>query len=434
MGLPFLDQWLVRRMQWDRDLPPTSGQLREWQLARLREIVAHAQTNSPFYARHLEGVDAFAIESFDDFSRLPTITPDHMRETPEQLLCVSQDAVARAVTLTSSGTTGPPKRIFHTEEDLEATVDYFAWGMGNIAGKGRTVLVLMPGDRPGGVGRLLVDALTRAGGRAVTHGVMENVDVALDQCLEEAADCVVGSPAHVHMLAHAWQRRGLPKGTIRSVLLCWDAIPEAVAANVERLFGCRVFRHWGMIETGLGGAVECAPGSGMHLREADVFMEIVDPETGAGLPDGEFGEMVVTTPLKRGMPLIRYRTGDTGRILTGQCSCESPLRRLDPLIYRRLEGVATGPETLTLRTLNEALYGVPGLADFAARFDGGRLRLTVCGGNGVSRDVRVALQTVPAVERGRAFGCLEIDIDVKNDGTPAIAGLGKRCIHTDLEK
>lgn len=435
MDLPILDQWLVRRMGWMNkeglSSLPAPEDVRRWQLERLREVVARAQKNSPFYGGHFSGVDTASILSVDDFSHLPMMTPGDVSGGPEQLLCVSQDEIARVVTLQSSGTTGPPKRIFHTEDDLEATRDYFAWGIRNLVGPGETAFVLMPGDRPGGVGTLLVDALSRSGARAVPHGVMENSAAALDHCLSEEASCIVGPASHVNMLACAWEKRELPKDQIRSVLLCWDVTPDAVMRNVERAFGCRVFRHWGMIETGLGGAVECAPGSGLHLRETDVYIEIVSPQTGDLLPDGEFGELVVTTPLRRGMPLIRYRTGDAGRLLPGQCACGSPLRRLDPLVYRMADGVEMGSGKLTLRALNETLYGVPGLEDFSVRYASGYLSLRVCAdAEGLAARARDALLRLAVIEEAVASFGLVIDVQVSTDGSPAVPGLGKRCIQT----
>jgi phenylacetate-coenzyme A ligase PaaK-like adenylate-forming protein len=415
------------------NLPPSKDALREWQLARLRTLIAHAQANSSFYARSLSGVDPASIRSLDDFSRLQTVSPDDLREQPERFLCVSQDDIARVVTLQSSGTTGQPKRVFYTRDDLEATADYFDWGMRNLVGPGQTALVLMPGERPGGVGRLLVDALSRSGARAVAHGALENAAAGVDHLLAEKASCIVGPPAHVHLLAREWERRRLPAGTVRSVLLCWDAVPDALADNVERIFGCRVFRHWGMIETGLGGAVECAPGSGLHLREADVFLEVVDPETGSLVPDGEFGEMVVTSVLKLGMPLIRYRTGDRGRILPGPCRCGSPLRRLDPHVRRLADSVAVATGLLRLEELNETLYAVEGLGDFSARLSGRTLHVLVCGGNGVGERAECALASLPVIALGVTENVLQIDIEMKNDAAPAFPGLGKRRIVIDRE-
>jgi phenylacetate-coenzyme A ligase PaaK-like adenylate-forming protein len=435
MVLSPLDAWLTRRIgQLEATAPPSSDTLRQWQLGSLKDIVAYAQDNSPFYSHHLANIDGSSIHSLEDFSRLPMLMPAQLHSAPGQLLCVSQDEIARVVTLTSSGTTGPPKRIFYTADDLEATVDYFGWGMSSLVGPGETALVLMPGDRPDGVGRLLMDALARTGARAVPHGVMEDGDVALEQCLSENAQCLVGAASHINCLARAWEQRGLGHGIIRSVLLCWDAVPDAVVNNCERIFGCRVFRHWGMIETGLGGAVDCTPGSGMHLRETDVFVEIVDLESGRLLPDGQFGEMVVTTPLKLGMPLIRYRTGDMGRILPGQCECGSPLRRLDYRVCRIGDGVKIGAERLRMEDLNEVLYGMSDVSDFSANLVNDRLHVVVTGLDNIEPGkVRFALESIAPVAHALKEKSLDITIDIRRGLFPAKPGLGKRRIRTHME-
>ena len=413
-----LDDWLARRTGL---AAPTPEALRAWQMERLRELVRHALANSPFYARHLRGVDPDALRTAADLARLPLLAPTQVSAAPEALLCVSQDECARAVTVTSSGTTGEPKRFFFTAEDLAATRDFFASGMAHLLDPGGVALVLLPGERPDGVGQLLARALEDSGAGAVVHGALENTALALDEMLAEDVTCVVGSPAHVHLLARAWERRGLPGGRVASVLLCWDQVPEPLAAGVARAFGCRVFRHWGMIETGLGGAVECAPGSGLHLREAELLLEVVGPD-GTPLPEGEAGELVVTTLARRGMPLLRYRTGDAGRLLPGACACGSPLRRLDPAVTR-LEDGGGGGSGPTLTALNNALFAVPGLDDFAAAVVDGTLALTVCGqGPDLEANVRDAVR--------RAWPRTALRLDIRNDGAPAVPGLGKRRIHT----
>lgn len=434
MGQSALDRWLLRRMgRPPGSAMPSGDELRDWQLARLRELVAHARGSCPFYAQQFKDVDT-DFKSLEEYARLPFVFPFQVRQAPERMLCVSQDAVARVVTLNSSGTTGSPKRIFNTAEDLEATTEYFDYGMVNLVKEGQTVFVLMPGDRPGGVGRLLSEALGRRNVRVVSHGVLENADEAARHCFLEKAHCVVGSPAHVNLLAHAWRRSGFPTGAVRSALLCWDAISQAVVENVSRLLGCRVFRHWGMIETGLGGAVECEPGSGLHLRESDVFVEIVDPVTERPVHDGELGEIVVSTPLRRGMPFIRYRTGDTGRILPGACACGSPLRRLAPVISRAAGSIDVGSGWLSLRVLNECLYSVPGLGDFAARHANGTLTVAVCGDRpGLEGEVRAALESLAVVKHAFRRGILNLEIELRDAATPAVAGLGKRRIEHTLE-
>jgi len=424
MPLPHLDSWLVNRMDWTGGSLPSPDDVLQWQLERLRGVVDHARSNSPFFARTLAGVDVGSLNSADAFSRLPMMTADDLRECPEQLLCVSQDDIARVVTLHSSGTTGLPKRVFHTQGDLEATIEYFDQGMRNLVDPGQTAFVLMPGERAGGVGLLLMEALSRSGARGVAHGVLEDAKAATEHLLAANASCVVGPAAHLNLLACWWEKLNLPKRAVRSVLLCWDAAPDAVVRNLERIFGCRVFRHWGMIETGLGGAVECSPGSGMHLREADVYLEIVDPVSGRTVKDGEFGEIVVSTTLRRGMPLIRYRTGDVGRIIPERCACGSPMRLLDPRVIRASDGILVGSGLLMLADLNETLYAVPGLGDFAVALIGKTLRVRVSGGAEIKPRVESALRAMPIVAQEN----LAIEIEMNNAAVPAVPGLDKRRI------
>ncbi|MBI5520598.1 MAG: hypothetical protein HY916_11145 [Desulfovibrio sp.] len=105
-------------------------------------------------------------------------------------------------------------------------------------------------------------------------------------------------------------------------------LAEGLRREVEAAWGCEIFDHWGMTETGYGGGVECAAHSGYHLREADLLLEIAHPGTGEPLRPGETGEILVTTLGRRALPLVCYRTGDAAAWLAGPCICGSALRRL----------------------------------------------------------------------------------------------------------
>jgi phenylacetate-coenzyme A ligase PaaK-like adenylate-forming protein len=376
-----LDPWHRERLGFD----PVPETLRAWQAERAAEVVRHARAASPFYRRKFAGLPENAPHA-----ALPRTTPAELAQNPDAFLCASRDEVARVVTLRSSGTTGEAKRLFHSAGDLERTAAFFSHGMRQMADPGDGVLILLPGDTSGGVAALLSGALARWGARGLAHGPLRENGKTMEDALacirDEGARCVVGSPAQVNALALAWEARGLPGGAVRSVLLCWDAIPEAVAANAQRALGCEVFRHWGMVETGLGGAVDCTAHRGMHLREADMLVEAADPDTGAPLPDGESGELVVTTLSRRVMPLIRYRTGDMGRILPGRCACGSALRRMEVGPRLAAQGDADAP--LPLAALNELAYGVAGLADFLAEYAPGpisELRVQTRAARGASR-------------------------------------------------
>lgn len=382
--------------------PPGPEELVAWQMARLRETVALARRESPHYRDTLGGIDPATLCAPADLTRLPRLEAHALRAAPERLLCTSQSEVARVVTLASSGSTGVPKRLFFTTGDLECTVDFFRHGMELLAAPGDTVLALLPGEREGGVGRLLTRSVEALGGRCLCCPEPWNVPAALDLLEESGARVLVGAPVHVHALALLAAGRGLERGQVRRALLCWDAVPSGLAWRVEAALGCAVHHHWGMTETGLGGAVGCGQGLGMHLREADLLVEIADLATGAPVADGQWGEIVVTTLGRQAMPLIRYRSGDAGRILPGGCPCASPLRRLDAVPGRL---GSERPGGLSRRALDTAVLALPGVMDYALRQGPGTLELDLYllpGTGPRAQAVARALGSLPGLDHWRA--------------------------------
>ena len=106
------------------------------------------------------------------------------------------------------------------------------------------------------------------------------------------------------------------------MLLSSDHVAESLARSLAVAWGAEVFRHWGMTETGYGGAVDCDFHCGCHLREDELLVEVVDPEIGAPAPAGAVGEIVVSTLRRRGAPLLRYRTGDLARLIDEPCRAD----------------------------------------------------------------------------------------------------------------
>ena len=117
---------------------------------------------------------------------------------------------------------------------------------------------------------------------------------------------------------------------------------------------------------GLGGGVECAAQVGYHMREADLYVEIIDPKTGRVLPDGVYGEVVFTTLTRRGMPLIRYRTGDISRLIPDTCPCGTHLKTLEKITHRLAGQVQINGETFTMADLDKILFLLDGVLDFRA--------------------------------------------------------------------
>ncbi|MBL8096911.1 MAG: phenylacetate--CoA ligase family protein [Anaerolineales bacterium] len=333
------------------------------QLACLRATLALARSRSAFYRRLLG--DAVDVNALAELARLPFTTADDVRADPLAFVCVSQDDIQRVVTLDSSGTTGAPKRLYFTRADQELTIDFFAAGMSTFTGPGDRVLILLPGETPGSVGDLLATGLHRIGAVPIKHGPVRDAALTREVAIREAATVIVGVPTHLLRLVRT-APPGAPVPPVHSVLLSTDHVPQAIVKAIETAWGCRVYNHYGMTEMGLGGGVDCVARRGYHLREADLLFEVVDPLTGAVLPDGEQGEVVFTTLTRVGMPLIRYRTGDYGRWITKPCPCGTALRTLAHITTRITGPVDLGGGVrLAQPELDEALFAIDGVLNFA---------------------------------------------------------------------
>lgn len=314
--------------------PFTSADLTTWQLNALTRVCAYAQKNSRHYKEKFKPYCKLPITSAHHFAKLPRTSQNALRGAPLDFLCTSQDDIARIVTLSTSGSTGNPKRLFFTQDELDDTVSFFHHGMRCIISAGDTALALLPASKPDSVGNLLANGLNELGATSILHENPDDVRTALELLCLHHPNCIIGTPAHVLALAKLWKKEKPPVRSIQSVLLCWDASSPAIRQQISTILNCHVHTHWGMTETGLGGAVSCKHGQGMHLRETDLYVEITDPDTGELLPDGERGEIVVTTLSRQGMPLIRYQTGDESYIIPQSCKCGSALRMLSPDICR----------------------------------------------------------------------------------------------------
>ena len=126
-----------------------------------------------------------------------------------------------------------------------------------------------------------------------------------------------------------------------------------------------------MTEMGLGGGVDCRVRADYHLREADLLFEIIDPDSGMVVPEGERGEVVFTTLTRSAMPLVRYRTGDISRFVPGDCPCGTALRRMAHVDGRLGSGARVGKGLVSQKDMDECLLGLPGVVDFRATVDYG---------------------------------------------------------------
>lgn len=360
-----LEHWIQEKITPHEDLAA-------YQLEKLKSTLALARARSPFYAERLREVNPEEIQSLDDLAKIPFTTPGDLAREGGRMLCVGQDEISRVVTLQSTSTTGPAKRVFFTPEDQELTRDFFNVGMQTLTQPGQKVLILLPGETPGGIGQLLAGALLRIPAQPIPFGVVtgENAAEVEQLILAEGVGVIVGIPWQLLRLAEGPLAPVIKAtGRLTSVLFATDYVPGPMAERIRRAWGCETYEHYGMTETGLGGGVNCGGATGYHLREADLFFEVVHPDAGVPLPAGEEGELVFTTLTRRGMPLIRYRTGDRAAFSTAPCPCGSGLRVLNKVSGRARDFFKLpGGEECSLAALDEILFALPGLLDYTPRF------------------------------------------------------------------
>ncbi len=327
------------------------------QLQKLNALLAREKQRGGFYRDLPDHLDSLSALSALPFTR----EEDLAQNAPGLLLC-SQAEVQRVISDTTSGTTGTAKRVFYTETDLENTVRLYMAGLGELVFPGSVTMICFPFSGPFGLGELIAEAIRRLGARPLKAGPFLSYEAYAELIARERPDTFVGMP--VQLLG---MLRFVGRGSLERALVSGDACPDSVTAGCETIMGTELFPHYGSREMGMAGAVCCQAHAGMHLRENCIIAEIVDA-AGKPLPAGEWGELVITTIGMEAMPLIRYRTGDTTRILPGPCPCGSEVKRLDR-VERQSDGIS-------MSALDEVLFADESIVDCRGELEGEKLTVT----------------------------------------------------------
>ncbi|WP_053240028.1 DVU_1553 family AMP-dependent CoA ligase [Pleomorphomonas koreensis] len=412
-GAGTLDAWAGRRMALGH--APSRAEVETYRLDRLNAVIAEARARSPFYRSRRDWPADDRLATLADLGRLPFTCPDDLGRADPTLTALPLRDAARLVTIPTSGTSGAPKRIFFTEADIEATIDYFRRGMATLVRPGETVAVAFPTRTPGSVGDLLMRGLTRLDAEPLALPVDGTIDAVVAALRAARPTAIAGMPVTLGAAVRRSASDGGSPLRIETALVSADTISPSLRLALADLWGCEVFDHWGMTETGYGGALACHAHDGLHIRETDLHVEIVDPLTGRPVLDGTTGEIVLTTLTRAGQPLIRYRTGDLAAIDPRPCRCGSVLRRL-----KNLKGHAAGKivlrsgHSLDIDIIDDAVFSAAGVIDFMATATAGppvRLRLDiVAGAPSAVPKVRAALAGRTDIAAALAAGDLVLDI------------------------
>ena len=346
---------------WDPVETGARERLRELQLKRLRSTVTRTLDHQPPFASRLAeaGIgDAREIASLDDLARLPFSRKSDLRDNyPFGLLAVPRKDVVRLHA--SSGSHGKPTVVGYTRADLDAWTEVMARCM------------TMAGVRPGMVFHNANGYGLFTGGHGFHYGgerigatvipVSGGFTARQAMLLADlGGQALSATPSYALVIAQAVREAGLEPDDLALEIGLFGGEPwtEEMRTELDLELGIKAVNTYGLSEMcGPGVAAECLEmRSGLHIQEDHFLTEVVDPETGEPLAEGEEGELVFTTLLKEAQPLIRYRTGDIASVTTEPCACGRTMARItalrgrldDMLIIRGVNLFPSTVETLLL--------------------------------------------------------------------------------------
>ena len=334
--------------------------INERQLAQVDAQIKRLIASDNYYGRKYKELGITGVASEEDFLKLPFSSKDDLRNAyPLGIQAVPDEEVVRIHS--SSGTTGKPVIIPYTQKDVDDWSTMFArcYETAGITNKDRIQITPGYGLWTAGIGFQL--GCEKLGAMAIPMGP-GNTEKQLQMMMDLKSTVITATSSYALLLSEEINRRGikdkifLKKGVIGS-----ERWSDKMRKNIREGLGIELFDIYGLTEIeGPGVAFECEEQSGMHINEDHFIAEIINPETGEVLPEGEKGELVFTSITKEAFPLLRYRTKDLCILSRKKCSCgrthikmTKPLGRSDDMLIIR--GVNVFPSQIETVLLNEGM-------------------------------------------------------------------------------
>lgn len=341
-------------------------QLRELQLERMKQSVRHAYDNVAFYQQSFKeaGVTPDDLQTLEDLERLPFVVKQDMRDAyPFGLFAVPQKDVARIHA--SSGTTGQATVVGHTASDLKNWGDCFARGIAMVGGDENSTIQVSYGYGlfTGGLG-------AHAGGEAMGCSVIPTSSGNTRRQVQMMKDCgtdiLACTPSYALLIADTAIEMGYDPATefkISGGIFGAEPASDNMREEIASKLGIQYCDVYGLSEImGPGVAMECAERAGLHVAEDHFYCEILDPETLKPVPDGEWGELVITTLTRECCPLVRYRTRDVTRIISEPCACGRTHRKIDQLRGRTDDMLIIRGVNVFPSQIEQVITGFPEIA------------------------------------------------------------------------
>lgn len=326
-------------------------QISKEQLELVNNQVKRLIQSDNFYGKRLEEAGISQVASQEEFLKLPFSQKQDLRDAyPLGLMAVPEEEVVRIHS--SSGTTGTPVIIPYTAKDVDDWGEMFkrCYETAGITNKDRVQITPGYGLWTAGIG--FQNGVEKLGAMAIPMGP-GNTKKQLQFMEDMKSTVICATSSYALLLAEEIAKEGiqdkihLKKGVIGS-----ERWGEKMRNRIKGELGIEIYDIYGLTEIyGPGIGISCKYECGMHYWDDYLYLEIINPETGENVPDGEWGEIVITTLVKEGAPLIRFRTHDISRIIPGECACGCKYPRIDTVMGRsddmmKIKGVNVFPKQI----------------------------------------------------------------------------------------
>ena len=326
-------------------------QISKQQLELVNRQIERLIAADNFYGRRLKEAGVGRLESAEDFLRLPFSEKQDLRDAyPLGLMACREEEVVRIHS--SSGTTGKPVIIPYTAKDVDDWGEMFkrCYEFAGCTNCDRIQITPGYGLWTAGIG--FQNGCEKLGAMAIPTGP-GNTEKQLQMMMDLKSTVICATSSYALLLAEEIEKRGirdricLKKGVIGS-----ERWGEKMRKRISSELGIELYDIYGLTEIyGPGIGINCLGETGMHYWDDYLYLEVIDPATGKPVPDGEPGEIVITTLVKEGAPLIRFRTHDMSRIIPGECPCGSRFPRIDVITGRsddmmKIKGVNVFPKQI----------------------------------------------------------------------------------------
>lgn len=337
-------------------------QINEQQFEKIKKQLANLIKNNDFYAKKLKGINIDSISTQAEFEKLPFTRKSDLRDAyPLGLQAVPDEKIVRIHS--SSGTTGTPVIIPYTQKDIDDWAVMFerCYKMAGITNLDRIQITPGYGLWTAGIGFQF--GAERLGAMVIPMGP-GNTDKQLKMMTDLKSTVICATSSYALLLAEEIAKRNISNQIhLRKGVIGSERWGEKMRKRISKELGIQLYDIYGLTEIyGPGIGISCDFDCGMHYWDDYIYCEIVDPKTGKNLPDGELGELVITTLQKEGAPLIRYRTHDITRIIPGECKCGSKYPRIDIITGRTDDMTKVKGVNIFPGQIEELLSGIEGVS------------------------------------------------------------------------